>query len=435
MVPLARADRPFAAGWTDIVSILVTPLQIRSMPQLAPEAASALPARAPITPILRGGSLGVLRRSELPTLLDGQRILTTSGRAALALALDALRVGPGDEVLIPAYHCLALSAPIAARRARPVSYRVDEGLGINLDDLRSRITERTKCVVAVHFFGFIQPLHAVRALCDSARLALIEDCAHAFYSPRATPVGRTGDFAIGSLMKFFPIFDGGCLTSFVRPLPAVPLKARGIIFQLKALMHILERSADWSGSAVLHRLIAAVRGISAWLKRRNPALTDQLAEASPAAVFGSIDFEEQWVHARMSWPSRAIVHFADHRRAVARRRHYFAKYLAALTGLPGGEPWCRELPAGVAPYVFPFLLREAAVTFPALRAARVPMYRWEDVDTQTCPTSAHYRQHLVQFPCHQELTEQEVEQVIAGIRQVLAVAQTPSLAAVGGAAR
>lgn len=376
---------------------------------------------APITPVLRRDSLKLFSRSRLPTLLDdGRAILTTSARAALALALEALAVDPTDEVLIPAYHCLALSAPIGARRALAVSYRLHPDLSIDFADLASRVTDRTRCIVVVHFFGFAQALTGLRELCDRAGIALIEDCAHAFYGwESGAAVGRCGDFAIGSLMKFFPLYDGGCLASFRRPVPRPVLHSQGAMFQMKALLHILELAARWSHSRLLRGLIAIILRGGAVAKRASPRLSERLVEAAPGAVFGSLEFEEKWVHARMSTISRLLVRFANHERAIARRRQHYRHYLAALGTVPGGAPLCPDLPPGAVPYVFPFLLTNGEDAFVALRAAGVPMYRWEDVDAKTCATTRRYKTHLVQFPCHQDLQDEEVEVLIARIRRVL----------------
>jgi perosamine synthetase len=386
---------------------------------LQPASGTAAPC-ASITPLLRGRSLSPFGRSRLPTLLDdGRALLTTSGRAALALALEALAIEPGDQVLIPAYHCLALSAPIAASSAHAVFYRLHLDLSVDFDDLVSRVTARTRCIVIVHFFGFAQPLARIRQYCDRAGIALIEDCAHAFYgSADGAAIGRSGDFAIGSLMKFFPSFDGGCLASFRRELPAVQLQSRGLVFEVKAMVHVLERSARWSHSRLLRWLVAALLRGGALAKRASPKLTEQLVEAAPAAVFGSVDFEEQWVRARISTVSRLLVRFANHERAITRRRQHYRSYLARLSGIPGGAPLRMDLPAGVVPYVFPFLLASAD-TFAALQAAGVPMYRWEDVDPNTCAIARHYQMHLVQFPCHQDLRDDESAALIERIRRVL----------------
>jgi perosamine synthetase len=381
-----------------------------------------------IAPLLRARSLALFGRSRLATLLDGRAaLLTTSGRAALALALEALAIGPADEVLIPAYHCLALKAPIAASGARTIAYRMQPDLSIDFEDLASRVNASTRAIVVVHFFGFAQPLTRIRQYCDRAGIALIEDCAHAFYgSVEGAPIGRSGDFAIGSLMKFFPSFDGGCLASFRRALPAPELRSRGFVFQVKALIHVLERSARWSRSRVLRALVAVLLRGGALAKRASPKLSEQLVEAAPAAVFGSVDFEEKWVHARISTISQLLVRFANHERAITRRQQNYRRYVAALSSVPGGAPFRTDLPAGAVPYVFPFLLANAD-TFAALQAAGVPMYRWEDVDTSTCATTRHYKMHLVQFPCHQDLRDDEIDALIGRIRRVLEASTHRSL--------
>ena len=389
-------------------------------------ASEACPARAPIVPVLRSG---VLRLWPSPahspynvlTLLDGsQSLLTTSARSAIALALEHLGIRPGEEVLLPAYHCTAMRAPVEARGATAVFYRIRRDLSIDIPDLESRLSRRSRCVMTVHFFGFPQEHAAVRQLCDRAGLSLIEDCAHAFYGPRTAPeIGRSGDFAVGSLMKFFPVFDGGCLVSFRRPLAPGRLDSRGTLFQLKALVNMIELSATWGHSRLLRWAGVLLRRASSAAKGARPALARELAESSPGAAQGSLDFQPEWVHARMSLASRVVLRLADHRRAVERRRALYLKYAAGLAEAPGGQPLRADLPEGVVPYVFPFVLSAPEISYPALRAAGIPLYRWEDVAEESCATARHYKTRLVQFPCHQSLEEQEVANLILTIRRVL----------------
>jgi perosamine synthetase len=395
------------------------------MPHSAPEQSAAQRLNLSISPFFRLRSIGLPRRSPLPTILDGKVLLTTSGRSALALALRTLQIEPGDEVLIPAYHCLALSSPVGGSGATAVSYRMTERLAIDMNDLKSRLTPRTRCIVAVHFFGFPEPLDELRSLCDDAGIVLIEDCAHSLYGPgNPATIGRTGDFAIGSLMKFFPLFDGGCLASFRREIGAVRLQSRGALFQLKAIVHIVERSAMYSHSLVARAANALIAGTIARVKQARPELNAEIAKASPAAVFGSVTFEDQWTDSKMSLASRAIQRVVDHDRVITRRRQHYSRYAAALADVVGGVPFRPELPEGVVPYVFPFLLNNPQAAFGALRAAGVPMYRWEDVDEKACEVTRRYKHSLVQFPCHQELTDHELERLLTTIVRVLRDTET-----------
>lgn len=401
------------------------------------ERRTPLAPRAPITPVLRPGTLRLSRRSvsaptrATTTLLDGsQTVLTTSGRSAIALALDQLGISTGDEVLLPAYHCAAMRAPIEARGAVPVFYRLDQNLNIDVADLEARVTSRSRCVMTVHFFGFPQDHVGVRRLCDAHSLKLIEDCAHAFYGPSTSLVGRSGDFAIGSLMKFFPVFDGGCLVSFRHIVERPTLASRGALFQLKSVVNILELTAKWGDSVLIRWFARMISRATALAKAIRPTLASELADSSPAAAQGSLGFQEDWVYARMSAVSRLVLRFANHGRSISRRREIYAQYAKGLAAISGGRPLRPDLPEGVVPYVFPFVLNEPETGFPALRAAGVPIYRWEDVE-ESCATARHYKTHLVQFPCHQSLKEREVVELISTIREVLednSKSQPPRLA-------
>lgn len=383
--------------------------------------------RAPIVPVLRPGALRLWSNAAdssgtvLTTLLDGpQSQLTTSARGAIALALEQMGIGPGDEVLMPAYHCLAMRAPVEQRGARAVFYRSDQDLKIDLADLEAHLSPHSRCVITVHFFGFPQDHAGVRRLCDHAGLLLIEDCAHAFYGPgTVAEIGRHGDFAVGSLMKFFPVFDGGCLVSFRQTLPPVSLASRGALFQLKAAVNTLDLAATWGRSRLLKGIVSLIGRATAAAKGARPALAQQLSASAPSAAQGGLDFQPEWVHTRMSLISRLVLRFAHHRNNVRRRRAVYQRFAAELAGVRGGHPLWPALPPGVVPYVFPFLLDAPGDAFPALRAAGVPMYRWEDVAEESCTTARQYKTRLVQFPCHQSLKEQEVTDLIRAIRRVL----------------
>jgi dTDP-4-amino-4,6-dideoxygalactose transaminase len=347
-------------------------------------------------------------------------VLTTSGRAAIALAIRELGIGAGHEVIIPAYHCLALSAPIQAAGAEVISYNMTPQLGFDVEEVRRRMTPRTRCIVVAHFFGFPESTEGVRALCDSTGVALLEDCAHLFHSSGGPDIpGRHGDFVVGSLMKFFPVYDGGCVTSYRRGFREEPvLRANGLIYQLKALLCVVERSAQWSGSRSLRSLTRTVGLFTSWFKRSNPAMARAIADGSPAATQGSVEFEEMWVNTKPSLVSRLIFRFADYERSIHLRRTHYETYARELGSLAGGRPFRADLPAGVVPYVFPFLLADPGM-FLELRAAGVPMYRWEDVDDSTCAVSREYRYRLVQFPCHQALDASQVMDLIGTIRGVI----------------
>ena len=123
-----------------------------------------------------------------------------AGRVALAAILDALDIGPGDEVILPAYTCVAVPNPILFRGCVPVYADIDrETLNLDCGDVARKITARTKAVIVQHTFGYPMPLAPIRELIAGRQIAVIEDCTHATgarYDGAA--VGTKGDAAFYS---------------------------------------------------------------------------------------------------------------------------------------------------------------------------------------------------------------------------------------------
>jgi dTDP-4-amino-4,6-dideoxygalactose transaminase len=128
-----------------------------------------------------------------------------NGTDALVLALDALGVGPGDEVVCPAFTFYATAEAIARRGATPVFADIDaQTLNLDPADVERRITPRTKAIMPVHLFGRPAPIAELRLL----GLPLLEDAAQAFGSPGiATSVAAT--FSFFPTKNLFALGDGG----------------------------------------------------------------------------------------------------------------------------------------------------------------------------------------------------------------------------------
>ena len=112
-------------------------------------------------------------------------VAVSSGTAALHLACAALDLQPGDEVIVPAFTFLATANAPRYRGATPVLCDVvsPHAPSIDPEDVRRRITERTKAVIAVHMCGYPADMEALRAITTEHGLALIEDSAQGFGIP------------------------------------------------------------------------------------------------------------------------------------------------------------------------------------------------------------------------------------------------------------
>jgi dTDP-4-amino-4,6-dideoxygalactose transaminase len=142
----------------------------------------------------------------------------SSGTDALFLALWALGIGPGDEVLVPSFTFFATAGAVSRLGATPVFVDVEfDTMLMDLDDARRKVTGRTRAVLPVHLFGAAMDLDALRALCEGHGLHLVEDCAQsigAAWKGRATgSVGRFGCFSFFPSKNLGAFGDGGLLTS------------------------------------------------------------------------------------------------------------------------------------------------------------------------------------------------------------------------------
>ncbi len=123
----------------------------------------------------------------------------STGTDALHLALWALDIGPGDEVIVPANTYIATAEGVSLSGARVVFADHDEFYNLDVQDMSKRITPRTKAVIAVHLYGQPAQLDAIQRVCEQHHLVLIEDCAQAhlarYQGHSVGSVGRVGCFS------------------------------------------------------------------------------------------------------------------------------------------------------------------------------------------------------------------------------------------------
>ena len=389
----------------------------------------AYPApRVPVTPVLSAASLGGPRTGRVASVLDGADVRqVTSGRIAIALALREMRIGAGDDVLLPAWHSASMIPPVIACGAVPLFYRLRADASADLDDIAARITSRTRAVVVVNYFGFPQARAALRALCDARGLLLLEDCAHSFFgSADGAAVGAVGDYAIASSMKFFPIYEGGCLVSARHRLATPATRSAGLGFELKSALAAVERGNAYGRLGLVRLLLAlpmALKGVAKRVLQRGPGAGGGAAAPAltPSSSDSSYDFDPAWLDKRASRLSRAVMRLSSGARIAQRRRANYLALQAALAGIPGWRPLFPTLPEGVVPWAFPVVLDDPAPAFDAMKRAGVPIVRfgetlWQGVDERTCPVSAALSRQVMGFVCHQELRAEELAWMTDAIR-------------------
>ncbi|MES1248128.1 MAG: DegT/DnrJ/EryC1/StrS family aminotransferase, partial [Actinomycetota bacterium] len=133
-----------------------------------------------------------------------------NGTDARVLVLDALEIGPGDEVICPAFTFYATAEAIARRGATPVFADIDPAtLNVDVEDVAARITSRTKAIMPVHLFGRPAPMDELTQL----GLPVIEDAAQAFGSRGVAQKGTVATFSFFPTKNLFCIGDGGLVAS------------------------------------------------------------------------------------------------------------------------------------------------------------------------------------------------------------------------------
>jgi perosamine synthetase len=144
-------------------------------------------------------------------------VATNNGTTALHLALVALGIGPGDEVIVPTMTYIASANAVVYCGATPVF--VDSEVDtLNLDpaDVERRITPRTKAIIAVHLYGHPADMTALRRIADAHGLLLVEDAAEAHGSRvGGRPVGSLGHVGVFSFFgnKIITTGEGGAVTT------------------------------------------------------------------------------------------------------------------------------------------------------------------------------------------------------------------------------
>jgi dTDP-4-amino-4,6-dideoxygalactose transaminase len=194
-----------------------------------------------------------------------------SGTDALVLALRALGVGPGDEVITAANSFIASAGCAAMLGATPVLADVGDDYNLDPAAVERAITPRTKAIVPVHLTGRPAKMDEIMQIAEAHNLHVVEDAAQAvcaeYRGRRVGSIGVAGCFSLHPLKTLSAIGDGGVLTT----------DDEGLYEELKVLRNIGLKTRDdavsWSGNSRLDTLQAAallvkLKYIEDWTERR-----------------------------------------------------------------------------------------------------------------------------------------------------------------------
>lgn len=162
-----------------------------------------------LEPAEQGKMTAALEREWRELMGVGYALCVTSGTAALEVALGAMGLGPGDEVIVPAWSWVSCFTSIVRIGAKPVLAEVDSSLCLAPGEIRRLCTARTKAVIVVHYQGVSADMDLLLAEAKEMGIRVLEDCAEACGAMyRGKRVGSMGDMAIYSLQNSKTITSG-----------------------------------------------------------------------------------------------------------------------------------------------------------------------------------------------------------------------------------
>lgn len=348
----------------------------RAIPFLAPLADSRNYPRpavfvVPSRPLQAGGPTATWSRQPNPVRI------VDHARTALFLVGKALAP---IKVWAPAYHCPAMLEPLLAAGCEVALYPVTQGLEPELGFLRSRVSSGD-AMIGTRFFGFDCGIIETAAFCHEHGLLLIEDLAHAAFFD-----SLHGQFAVTSLVKFLPVQRGG-----------------------EVLLASSSRFIDSIDEQYRRLATPAVVRFRSLIER----VKKRLGVTMPASD-GFRYFDAARMFRGMTRADRRVLNKSADAEIRSRRQQNYRYLLQHLGDCDHGRPLFGALPDSVVPYVFPFLLKDAAY-FDRLRRSGVQVLRWEEIAPSDCVVSVDYRERLVQLPLHQDLSRRQLDFIVSAL--------------------
>jgi dTDP-4-amino-4,6-dideoxygalactose transaminase len=339
---------------------------------------------------------------DLPFPLDRPAcVLFARGRHALWHGVRALKLPPGAEVLVPAYHCgceveVLLGAGVGCR-----FYAGTDSLAPDEDELDQLLDERVVGLYLIHTLGFPQDALRWRRWCDANGMLLIEDVAQAWLGTNSgRPLGSFGDLSIFAFYKSFGVPDGAAL--LLRSEFQPPAR-RGRL----ALSTLGKRHAEW--------LLARSRLLTTLGARLRPEFDLVRQEFDSVSSYATGN-----PNSLASLTSRFLLPRVADPAAAERRRTNYGRLLTEL-GDVVAEPFAR-LPVGASPWAFPILVPDKQELLERLLGQGIRALNFWSVPHSYLPSArfpraSSLRASLVGLPVHQELRESDLARLVAAFRK------------------
>lgn len=299
----------------------------------------------------------------LPAYRKGNSCLFALGRNAMYSVCKILDIQKGDEILTPAFDCDGALHPFRVLGCKIRFFKSDPyDFSANIEDIRSKVTSKTKLIHIINHFGFAQPWEDLLALRKEVDIPILEDNAYSLFSKSKNEFfGSFGDFSIFSLRKNLLMVDGGMLLINNSKFSFKPMKKSSRKFFSVKIFSILKMIKAKSG------IYKTPRFLKYFLKKLNPEIEPLPSLYSdPGKGFpqwplrdkiGS-DFSCDYLRPISNISTRQLSEYSkdDFTDIVNKKRQYYlwlSKKIAEIKGISILWP---DLPEGIAPFCLSVLI-------------------------------------------------------------------------------
>lgn len=324
---------------------------------------------------------------------------------------------------MPAYNCGTEVDPFVSYGLDVILYRVDRNARMDSEDLFKRVTEKTKVIYVIHYFGWPQDMRSLSEYCIKNHIYLIEDCALSLFSTSFEhPIGVLGDAAIYSFPKTLPVPEGGGLTiskedAMAEFSPESP--PAGVI--VKEMLPLIKRSVLRFGDRV-----GVYRYLPNRLIQSRHSNTPSTTSAGLPEIPQSYYYDRNIQNMTASAMTRFLLKHACPESVVQQRRANYTQLYDAIKDLSPFKPLYSELLEGVCPLYFPVLVENRKAVCTQLNSKGISAIQWwagfhRAFGWAEFPEARYLKEHLLALPIHQQLTELHINYMAQQMAQVAAV--------------
>lgn len=359
---------------------------------IKPEVDEAI-ARVIDTSAFIGGEDVKAFAEEFSNYLDVKHVIPcANGTDALQMALMALGLKPGDEVITPSFTFIATVEVIALLGLKPVFVDVDKDtFTVNIDSVKNAITPDTKAIVPVHLYGQTANMEALMAIADEHNIPVIEDTAQSIggdYIFSDGKVAKSGTVGTIGCTSFFPSKNLGCYGDG----GAVFTNDDAIADKLRMIANHGMKKRYYHEIVGMNSRLDSMQ--AAVLRIKLPKLDEYCDARRKAADYYDHTFKD---HAAITTPYRA-----------AYSKHVFHQYTLQLNGVDRDEVQKLLADRGVPSMIYYPVPCHKQEMFSALGGAEYDL-----------PVTDSLTKCVISLPIHTELTEEELNYITTNFIEVI----------------